>query len=176
VAQQTGDYAEARRLYHEAYNLFHASSYQRGLAMALTGLGEVALAVEPASAPVLLHEAMVTALRIRALPWVLAALVGLAALQVRAGQPDKAVELLTFALYHPASSRRTQNQAARALSRLEGELPAPQVAAAEDRGRRMALDPHAALHIAQGLVQGDSEADASPSSDPAPQPPPLSPD
>jgi hypothetical protein len=154
VAYSSGDLATAERLYQAALALFRGIGYQRGQAMALTGLGEAALAAAPTSpaAAACLHEALLTALRIRALPWVLAVLANMAALWVRAGQSERAVELLAFTLYHPASNRRTQNQAARLLSRLEGELPAAQVAAAEERGRRMALDPQAALVLARGLV------------------------
>jgi tetratricopeptide (TPR) repeat protein len=160
VAIQTGDHSEAWRLYASALALYRGIGYQRGAAMALVGLGEATLANDdPASAQVYLHEALLTALRIRALPWVLASLVGMAALWVQAGQAEKAVELLTFCLYHSASNRRSQNQAARLLSRLEGELPAAQVAAAEERGRRMALDPQAALVLARQL---SSAAEAQP--------------
>ena len=162
VAYQTGDYTSAFRLYQDSLLLFRSIGYQRGLAMALVGLGEVALATEPQGAYALLYEALLTALRIRALPWVVAALVALAGLWVRTGQSEKAVELLTFALYHPASNRRTQNLAARLLSRLEGELPGPLVGAAEERGRRMALDPQAALQLARGLLDTAPEPPAAP--------------
>jgi hypothetical protein len=71
---------------------------------------------------------------------VLLALVGIAALWIRAGKREQAAELLTLAVYHPACSRRTQDRAGRLLSRLEAELPTADVALAEERGRRRHLD------------------------------------
>ncbi len=159
VALDSGSYLEAERLHREAVALFQATGYQRGLAMSLTGLGEVALLTDIRAAYECFHPALVIAMRIRALPWVLAALVGIAPLWVRAGRSERAVELLTFGLYHPASNRRTQNQAARLLSRLEGELPAAVVGLAEERGRRLILEPLVAEIVAEEtLADSDSLA------------------
>ncbi|MEP7357065.1 MAG: tetratricopeptide repeat protein, partial [Anaerolineales bacterium] len=142
VALHTGDLAEAHRLHAEALELCRAAGYRRGIAMALIGLGEVATLATPLGETAYPHfeEALSTAMSIRALPWVLAALVGIAALWVKLGRRGPAAELLTLALYHPACNRRTQDWAARQLSRLESELPGAEVALAEERGRRRQLE------------------------------------
>jgi tetratricopeptide (TPR) repeat protein len=142
VAMHTGGVAEARRLHVEALELCRAAGYRRGIAMALIGLGEVAMLETPlgGQANQYFEEALATAMSIHALPLVLAALVGVAALWANAGRRGAAVELLTLAVYHPACNRRTQDWAARQLSRLERELPGAEVSLAEERGRRRQLD------------------------------------
>jgi hypothetical protein len=143
VALHSGDYREAHRLNGESLVLSRQSGYRSGIVRALVGLGNVA-SLEPATldgrAMGYFEEALDTALTIQALPWVLSAVVGIAALWSQAGRREKAAELLTLALYHPACNRRTQDQATRLLSRLEADLPPEAVAEAEERGRRRRLD------------------------------------
>jgi hypothetical protein len=86
------------------------------------------------------EEALHTARAIEALPWVLSAAVGIAALSAKAGRYGPVVEMLTLAVYHPACNQRTRERSARLLSRLEAELPAEAVAGAEERGRHKQLD------------------------------------
>jgi len=75
-----------------------------------------------------------------ATPWVLAAAVGMAAVCARAGYAAGAAEMLTLAVYHPASKHRTRQQAAHLLSQLEADLPTDEVAQAEERGRHSQLN------------------------------------
>ncbi len=82
---------------------------------------------------------------ISAIPWVLAAAVGLASVCARAGNGNGAAEVVTMVVYHPASSYRTRQRAARLLSRLEAELPAAEMGLAEERGRHSQLDQALAL-------------------------------
>ena len=50
-------------------------------------------------------------------------------------RPERAVELGTLALTHPASIRATRNRAGAILEELRGQLAPEQFAAAEERGR-----------------------------------------
>jgi hypothetical protein len=145
VALHSGQSVEAQGYFRDGLALSQQIGYRRGMMRALVGLGD-AVALDPAAAPaageayVFYREALQTALAIRAVPWVLAAVVGIAARQAQSGEPIAAVELLTLVVYHPACNHRTHERAARLLSRLEAELPAAGVAEAEDRGRRRQLD------------------------------------
>ena len=62
--------------------------------------------------------------------------------QISAAEGDvlRAVELLAFAVAHPATSHRVRQPMARLLAELEAELPAEQFAAAAARGRARELD------------------------------------
>jgi diguanylate cyclase (GGDEF)-like protein len=140
VALHSGDLAEAQRLYGESLALSRQAGYRRGVVRALAGLGDAAAEADAGRAYEHYSEALQTAQAIQAVPWVLAAAVGMASLTARDDHHGPAVELLTLAMYHPACNHRTRERAARLLSRLEAELPGTEVAEAEDRGRRRELD------------------------------------
>ena len=127
----------------ESLALCRRTGYRRGIALAQLGLGDVALRGQqmPDGLDSTFYEdTLQTALSIRAVPCVLAALVGMAALWDTVGRRSQAIELLMFALYHPACNQRTRDRATRLLSRLEAELPAAEVAQSEERGRHWTLD------------------------------------
>jgi tetratricopeptide (TPR) repeat protein len=162
VALHAGDAVEAERLHQESLGLSRQAGYRSGMVRALVGLGDAAQARQASAAerPLPLgrgvtpapigaldrraydcyEEALQAARAMSALPWVLAAAVGMATVCARAGNSDGAAEVLTMTVYHPASSHRTRQRAARLLSRLEAELPADQVGQAEERGRHSQLD------------------------------------
>jgi diguanylate cyclase (GGDEF)-like protein len=148
VAELAGDCGEARRLYEQALALFADAGYQRGRVSALASLGRLAATDQPPqveTAQAQYQTALTLALQIEAWPEALAVMAGIGELWERAGLFLPAAELLTHTLYHPASQRRTQDTAARCLSRLEGALPPAAVAAAEDRGRHATFDSMVAL-------------------------------
>jgi hypothetical protein len=72
---------------------------------------------------------------------VLHALTGLAHLLAKAGEPERALELLTLILGHPASHQEFRSRAARLQAELAAELPLEVVQAAQERGRARELDP-----------------------------------
>jgi tetratricopeptide (TPR) repeat protein len=150
LAAASGDDARAQTLLRQSLDLFHETGYRRGLSLALTGLGQRASRSSDGAAIArgYFEEALQTALEIGALPSALAAVVGLAALSLKAGRLVLAAEALTCALYHPSSNRGTQDRAAELLSRLEAELPPAEVADAEERGRRGRLDELVAALVA----------------------------
>jgi tetratricopeptide (TPR) repeat protein len=153
LALATSSAAEARRFHEASLALSRQAGYRRGLVQALVGLGDTAMLDDSGDASgqarSYYQEALSAAQAAQAVPWVLAAAVGLAALSSQAGRHGPAIELLTHAVYHPASSHRTRERAARWLSRLEAELPAPQVAEAEERGRRSELEEVVAAILQQ---------------------------
>lgn len=162
LARQTGDLAEAQRLHDHALALSREAGYQRGVVLALIGLGGLAVAAQPPQtglAAAHFRAAMALALEIGALPGAVAALAGLGEVWSLTGDQLVAAELLTHALYHPASNRPTRDLAARCLSRLESDLPPAAVAAAEDRGRHAAFD--AMLAHAQPIAAPDDPGSAS---------------
>ncbi|MCC7358340.1 MAG: diguanylate cyclase [Anaerolineales bacterium] len=143
VAHATDDPAEAQRCLSHALDLFREAGYCHGEALARAALGRLAQAAQPPqTAAALAHQAAALrlALQIGALPTALAALAGLGEVWAAVGDQPQAAEVLTHALYHPASSRHTQILAARCLSRLESLMPPAEVAAAEDRGRHASFD------------------------------------
>lgn len=161
-----GDEAEALRLHEHALALFSDAGYQRGLVLAHAGLGALAAAQQPPQAT-LAHAhyqtALALALQIGALPGALLVMAGIGELWSQAGHTLQAAEVLTHALVHLASNRRTQNYAARSLSRLEGALPPAAVAAAEDRGRHASFESMVAL-----AQQGAAPRDLIPSTETPP--------
>jgi diguanylate cyclase (GGDEF)-like protein len=143
VALHSGDIGAARRLHDQSLALSREAGYRRGSVRALVGLGDVAMAATDhadGSAYGYYEEALHMARAIEAVPWVLSAAVGIAALCAQAGHYGQAVEMLTLAVYHPACNQRTRERAASLLSRLEADLPVEAVAVAEERGRHSQLD------------------------------------
>jgi tetratricopeptide (TPR) repeat protein len=160
VALQTAQLAEAEEWFQQSLALSREASYRMGEVRALIGLGDVVQVGEgmpvqatgaaeaPASAGadglrgalVCYYDALRMAQDIAAVPWELAAVVGLATVWVKQGQFESPAELLTLAVYHPACNDRTRQRASRLLSRLEAELPAPAVGQAEERGRHAQLE------------------------------------
>lgn len=66
----------------------------------------------------------------RAIPFVLDALAGLAAIAVSEGRFERALELALPVLRHPASSQETKDQAERLRSEVEVQLTSHQIEAA----------------------------------------------
>jgi tetratricopeptide (TPR) repeat protein len=154
LALRSGGAVDAAGLYAQSLAHFREIGDRLGTAAALLGMGRSLTlgAGDAAGAQSHLREALQLALEMGAQPVGLAALAALGRLWVAQGRPLPAAELLTFVLYHPASSRQTQDDASQVLSRLEAEVPAAEIALAEERGRRgeLAQLAHAVLS-ADGL-------------------------
>ena len=67
-------------------------------------------------------------------------LVGIASLLAAKGRGERALELLTLVLHHPASWQPTRDQAAALAAELAAELPPEAVEAAQERGRTRDLE------------------------------------
>jgi len=85
-------------------------------------------------------QALATAMKIQEIRKALDALVGLASLSVREGEPERAVEILALVAYHPASMKTTRDNAQELLSQLASELSPEVFAAATSRGQARELD------------------------------------
>ena len=112
-----------------------------GIARALKNLGLAALAMaDDSEAARCFHEALKTAMDIRALPVALDVLVEMASLAWRAGDNRRAIELLALTLHHPASSRETRDKAERVLAQLAAQPRPDAVAPAQEREKPRALE------------------------------------
>ncbi|HOT90093.1 MAG TPA: BTAD domain-containing putative transcriptional regulator [Anaerolineae bacterium] len=135
-------YAEARQLYEDALLIRRELGDLWGVAIALDNLGAVASELgEYAAAHAYYAEALSAARVIEATRLLVEIQVGLARLAAREGNPTRAVELLAFALAHPALGSEARESATRLLAELEGRLPPPEFDAAVTRGKALALEP-----------------------------------
>jgi predicted ATPase/DNA-binding SARP family transcriptional activator len=119
TAEAQADYAEAMRCYQESLSLFTEIGNQWGMAAALIRLGYNALALaEPAAARAHFQAALQTAMRAQALPSVLDALAGIAAVQ-SAADPLQALVLSQVVVGHPSTTKETSDRVAELRARLE---------------------------------------------------------
>ena len=85
----------------------------------------------------------------QARPIGLDALVGMAHLKARAGQPEEALVLLALVRSHPSSHYDSREKARQLWDELAAELPADLVARAEARGRELDLEKTATAILAE---------------------------
>jgi len=141
LAFRQGQYIQARELYAEALRLRRELGDDWGIVVALDNLGAVVCELgEYAAAYAHYAEALALAQSIRATRMMVEVLAGLGRLAAREGQPARAVELLAFALGHPAMGSEAREPAARALADLEAQMPRAEFAAAVERGRALELE------------------------------------
>ena len=141
LAFRQGQYIQARELYAEALRLRRELGDDWGIVVALDNLGAVVCELgEYAAAYAHYAEALALAQSIRATRMMVEVLAGLGRLAAREGQPTRAVELLAFALGHPAMGSEAREPAARALADLEAQMPRAEFAAAVERGRALELE------------------------------------
>lgn len=115
------DYDEARRLLQESLDIFAEFADPVGMATALDYLGNVLQALgKQKEAQEHFYRALQMAMDIQAFPLVLDILVGLAALQVRVGKTDRAMQLLHLVWVHPAGEQESRMKAERLLEEVLG--------------------------------------------------------
>lgn len=136
ACRQLGEHAEARRLYQESLLLKQELGHQRGVALVLGSLGRMAQDTgDYNEACACYRRALAIAVEIDSLPVTMSVLNGWGGLLARQGQMDRAVELLTFVLQHPATEQQTQAMIAELLPTLKAQLPASAIAAAEKQSQ-----------------------------------------
>lgn len=141
VVQMMGEDQGARQLYTESLAIFKEIGNQWGIISAWIKLGLAAGKLdEPVTARAYLSEALKLAQDSQAIPLVMDALVGWAALLVKEGQNEQALEILALTLSHPASSRDNQDRAARLVAELEPRLSAEAVKGRRPRSRTDTLE------------------------------------
>jgi class 3 adenylate cyclase/tetratricopeptide (TPR) repeat protein len=141
VAHLQGDLGDAVARYEESMALSRAMGDRRGTAVALNNLAFTAIARDDAAAAArYLAEGLRLALAVGVVPLQLELLVGVARLLVRAGQRERAAELLGLALRHPSCNTDVRTQA-ELLYRDYGPLLPPEIhTEALERGHALDLD------------------------------------
>ena len=136
MALTLGEATPAESLFRESLALFTEIGDRRSVAYALDHLGR-ALSEQGAD-----HEARYcfldsfkVAVEVQAVSVALDTLVGLAAVQAKEWATEHALELLTYVLGHPSSSRQTKDRAERLRAELESQLSPQQIAAAQVRAQ-----------------------------------------
>lgn len=148
IAHSAGQYAEAQRFAEESLSIYETVSDKHGLAVAYNLLGSVALAHDAhAEAWQRYKQGLAIAADIRAVPAALDILDGIAALLVRQGETERALDLLCVIVVHPATQKQRQAKAESLLALLESELSSDTIAAAQARSKGQKLE----LVIAQIL-------------------------
>ena len=142
VATRTsGDEKEARRLLKESIKQFQDIGDMWFLSHALNLEGYFVLeAGEERQARESFGQAVKIAFENQSPPNVLGALAGLAALDVKDGRHEQALEMTLFVLTHPASTQETRSRAEKLRAELEAQLTPEQIKAAQSRARSMTLD------------------------------------
>jgi ATP/maltotriose-dependent transcriptional regulator MalT len=127
IALDQGDNAEAIRCFEKIRAIGHKRGYIYGFAASLIGIGRCAYAMgDYGEAQRSLREALQIITRDRMLSLLPFLYIGIGELFLQTGQRARGSELLTFALYHPASDYHTQGRAQRLLTRYQVTLEAAQ--------------------------------------------------
>lgn len=132
VALAQGQLSEAETFILKSLDVFNEFVTGWDIVRSLTYLGEVkAAAGDAAEARRIFLQALRMAMEVEAMPLALDALVGLAYLQVQAGQVEQAQELSICVLQHPAGTQETKNRAKCLWAELERQRPPRQIEAAQ---------------------------------------------
>ncbi|RIK44562.1 MAG: hypothetical protein DCC55_02010 [Chloroflexi bacterium] len=149
TGRQSEDFATAQRLLRESLALRRTLGNQHHVALSLSELGQAALGMdELQTAQDELHEALAIATELQIAPLMLEILVTWAALLQRQGDEVRAIELLTLAEQHPASTSTTKKNARRLLATATATLPAQMGQAATDRAATLHLQEYVAELLA----------------------------
>jgi class 3 adenylate cyclase/tetratricopeptide (TPR) repeat protein len=141
VAREEAAYEEARDYYERCQVIFQEIGYRAAVALALGNLGAVSIALgQHGAAWEYLRRALREAATIQDTPHVLADLVQVSNLRARAGQSERAAELLGLALHHPASYSEIEREARPVLGLLSEALGPEQLEAALARGADLDLE------------------------------------
>jgi len=121
VAYELADYGESRRLYEEMFTICTGIGDRQGVVGALIGLAQAAHAVgERAKSKEYFRDALKTGMEVRAIPYVLAALVDVVGAFADEAGTEKTSELLVFTAHHPRAWMATREKAKRLYSQLAG--------------------------------------------------------
>jgi len=141
LALKQGQPTEAQRQLRGGIALLRELDEWWYIAQALKELGEAtSMLGDDAEAQRCFLEGFKTAVAAQALPIALDALAGMAAVRVRAGATESALELLTQIIGHPSSSQETKARAEQLRAELERQLSPDQIKAAQARARAKSFD------------------------------------
>ncbi len=141
LARKQGRFAEARRHFEEILPIGQEINLRHGIAVCLVGLGLLCLETDERQ-PARQHlvQAIREALAVGAVPFILHALVGLAALSAREGQDTQAAHWLGLAIHHPAVTPDARQDAEPVVQALERHLSAQALQEAIQHGKTLDLD------------------------------------
>ena len=144
TALLSGHRAEARQHYQESLAISRAIGSHAESSLSLARMGEVACAEGAyGQAAAYLQEALHVAWSVQSTPGVLAAVLGMALLDIATGKPGQALPALALVSNHPASSQAQKQQAARSMAQLGAD-------ATSDRAADMTLDEYVGLRMEHG--------------------------
>lgn len=135
VARQLGDYEQALRYLDESLAIHRALGSRRNEANLLNSLAAVAREQGSlAQSWQFYRQALQIASDIEAGTVIVAVLDGMAGLLAAQGQDEQALEILAFALAHPAGEQQSRADMERLQSEVAARLPARTAQAAQQRG------------------------------------------
>ncbi|MBC7810251.1 MAG: tetratricopeptide repeat protein, partial [Burkholderiales bacterium] len=149
LARLNHDLKEASLRYQQAVELHEEAGNKTGETLSRINVGMIAFdAGELDESRQILQDALKTAVKLGALPLVLAAVAGLAQVFAKTDEPLQSVELLAMVLHHPASNSHIRdNQVQPALDDLRGQIEPEAFEAALARGAALDLDMAAARFL-----------------------------
>jgi DNA-binding CsgD family transcriptional regulator len=131
-----GNYQGARELFQRSLAIYRNINDRGGLAASLNGLGDTERALgDLATASQYFQEALQVTTGMQFTSLSLVVLTGIGELLLDARRPERAAELLSFVLLHPASDQETMGRAQECLACVEADLAPDLLAAALGRGR-----------------------------------------
>lgn len=142
VAAERDAHAEERAYYEQCCEIYEEIGERAGVVIALLNLGELCIDRGlDGEAWTYLRQALREATAIQTIPNILYVLIEVSRLHSRAGQHERAAELLGLALHHPASDIGITHEGdvETALAALRQALPADQLEAALARGAGLEL-------------------------------------
>jgi tetratricopeptide (TPR) repeat protein len=140
LAYDRGELPRAEQFHQEALDTWQQIGQDVGVTTALGHLGRVLVATgerRHAEARQYFRQALDLATKLQVAPIALDVCVGAAQLLAQAGDVERAVELLTLAEQHEASTFETKRQAWQLLAELMDGLPAEAMGAAQVQGRTL---------------------------------------
>ncbi|KPL22102.1 MAG: hypothetical protein AMJ93_07990 [Anaerolineae bacterium SM23_84] len=156
VARKQGDYGQARACYERTLAISSETGNAEMHAIAVINLGMVYLAqVEDGEAWRCLCQGLRESIAMQAKPLALYVLAVMAQLCVRAGEPQRAGELLGVVLHHPSTDSEALEEAQPALEALREAMPPEELEAVLARGAELDLE-----QVVGEILAGNETSDA----------------
>jgi predicted ATPase/DNA-binding XRE family transcriptional regulator len=141
AAQSRGGGSGARRMLTESIQHFRDAGDSWFLSHALNLEGKIAFASgQYTQARESFSEAGKVAFTSQAIPMLLDALAGLAAVDAQMGKPEQALEWAIYILGHPSSTQDTRKRTEKLRDEIEVQFPPQQIKASHSRAHAMRLD------------------------------------
>ncbi|UCG25247.1 MAG: tetratricopeptide repeat protein [Chloroflexota bacterium] len=133
VSHGMNDLNEARKLHEESLRIFFEIGYSLGAGNCLKDLGKVDLDLNDLQAAGdHFYHALQIAANLQAVPLGVLAIVGIASLLAKQGQPERALKLLNHVAENPAADQEAKDSAQVLRVRLDAQLPQEVRVAAEE--------------------------------------------